>query len=173
MGIFDKISSQISDVASNIKAQAANIQAQVGATATSEENAAEADVSFFMEVEPTTAHVTCDVLNVRPTPSTDQARVGTLKRGAEIVVNAICDDWLRIQFEGETRYVFGAYTDYDAPEMTVTASSLNIRKGPGTDFDRIGSLANGSVVRVLADKKGWVKILNGNQIGYVSKEYLK
>ena len=132
-----------------------------------------ADVSDFMSVASVTAHVTCDVLNIRSTPSTKEARVGTLKRGAAINVIGLCDEWLKIDIDGEVRYVCAQFTDYDAPSFTVTASKLNIRKGPGTDFDRIGQLDNGDVVRGLGETKGWVKILHKDKIGYLSKDYLK
>jgi len=125
-----------------------------------------------MPLDGQVAKVTCDVLNVRPTPSTKENRIGTLKRGDSIGIKAMCDDWLQIDFEGNDAYVFAAYTDYEKPEMTVTASSLNVRKAPGTDSDKVGSLANGTVVKVLGEKSGWAKILYNDRIGYVSKEYL-
>jgi len=165
MNLIDKLTKQVVD--NNEKA------AEIVAAQT-EEEAVDADITFFMPLDPPVlAHVTCDVLNVRPSPSTDMDRVGQLKRGAEIHVSGLCDDWLEINFEGAKRYVFGAYTDYEAPELTVTASALNIRKAPTTDSEKIGSLPNGTVVRALAETKGWVKILSGNKIGYVSREYLK
>ena len=169
MGIMDKLISQ----AENLTKMSSETAEEM-VFATDEEAAAEADVTFFMPLEePVLSHVTCDVLNVRPTPSTKEERVGQLKRGAEIHVLAICDDWLKINFENAQRYVFGAYTDFESPEMTVHASSLNVRKAPGKDSDKIGSLADGTVVRVLGEKNGWAKILYENRIGYVSKEYLK
>ncbi|MBQ9396550.1 MAG: SH3 domain-containing protein [Proteobacteria bacterium] len=166
MSLIDKLTKQVTDI--NEKA------AEIVNVAHTEEEAVDADITFFMPLDPPViARVTCDVLNVRPSPSTDLDRVGQLKRGAEIKVCGLCDDWLEIDFEGTKRYVFGAYTDYEAPELTVTASALNIRKGPSTDSEKIGSLPNGTVVRALAESKGWVKILSGNKIGYVSREYLK
>ena len=169
MGILDSITSSVANL--NLKMSEV---AESAGLAQVEENAAEADVEFFMQLdEPAVAHVTCDVLNVRSTPSTSEPRIGQLKRGAEISVDALCDDWLRTKYNDSTAYVFGMYTDYEAPEMIVTASSLNIRKAPGTDSDKIGSLANGTTVRVLAETNGWAKILNGKTLGYVSMQYLK
>lgn len=166
MNLIDKLTTKITE--NNEKA------AEMVTTAQTEEEAVDADITFFMPLDPpVVSHVTCDVLNVRLSPSTELDRVGQLKRGAEIKVCGLCDDWLEIDFDGEKRYVFGAYTDYEAPELTVTASALNIRKAPTTDSDKIGSLPNGTVVRALAENNGWVKILSGNKVGYVSREYLK
>lgn len=151
----------------NLVSQAQNLTG----VAQTEDAAADAEVASFSPVS-RKSYVTCDVLNVRPTPSTKENRVGQVKRGTEITVLAACGDWLKIDFEGAERYVFAAYTDFNAPEATVTASSLNVRKAPGTDADKIGSLANGSVVRALSVENGWVKILYNGHIGYVSKDYL-
>lgn len=131
------------------------------------------DVDFFMEIDNEEAHVTCDVLNVRQTPSTSKPRIGQLRRGATITVTGVCDDWLQISLQGQTCYVCGKYTDFESPTATVTASALNIRKGPSTDTDKLGLLPNGAEVRVLAKEKGWVKILYGKEIGYISADYLK
>ena len=127
---------------------------------------------FYMGVDNQEAHVTCDVLNVRETPSTAKPRIGQLHRGATVCVTGICDDWLSINLQGQTCYICGKYTDFEAPSATVTASALNIRKGPSTDTDKIGSLPNGTEIKVLGREKGWVKILHGKHIGYVSEEYL-
>ncbi|MBR4984394.1 MAG: SH3 domain-containing protein [Proteobacteria bacterium] len=166
MSFFDKMVEKVSD--------ATGIEAPEVKPAKTEEEVESFDFTQCFELEkPAVAHVTCDVLNVRSDASTDNARIGQLKRGAEISVLAVCENWLRIQYSGRPAYVFWAYTDYEAPELTVTASSLNVRKGPGTNHDKIGALANGTVVKVIAEENGWVKILHNKRVGYVSREYLK
>ncbi len=168
MSLFDKLSQQVTNMVTNVVGE----EAVNAAIEEAQANACVEDF-FMMTGEPITAHVTCDVLNVRTTPSTDEPRIAQLKRGDAILVNGICDGWLCIQFEGRDCYVCAQYTDYEATEMTVTASSLNVRKGPGTDHDKIGSLANGETIKVLGESNGWVKILYNNKIGYVSRDYLK
>jgi len=57
--------------------------------------------------------------------------------------------------------------------LKVTAKSgLNIRKGPGTEFDTIGKLLYGAVVLPLEQSNGWVKIHDGNGFGYISASFL-
>ena len=125
------------------------------------------------DVDNVEAKVTCDVLNVRETPSVEKPRIGQLHRGATICVTGVCDDWLSINLQGKTCYVCGKYTDFDAPVATVTASALNVRKGPSVDSDKIGSLPNGTEVKIIGKKGSWVKVLHGKQFGYVSADYLK
>lgn len=57
---------------------------------------------------------------------------------------------------------------------TVTPKiGLNIRKGPGTDFQKIGAFPYGSKVTVLSVTNGWAKIQYNNQDAYVAANYLK
>lgn len=129
--------------------------------------------SFYMGVDRVQAKVTCDVLNVRETPSTEKPRVGQLHRGASICVTGVCDDWLAIDLQGKTCYVCSRYTDFDAPRATVTASALNVRKGPSTDDEKIGSLPNGAEIKIIGEENGWIKILYNNKTGYVSAQYIQ
>ena len=49
----------------------------------------------------------------------------------------------------------------------VTASALNVRSGPGTDYEKTDKLSAGTVVEVLEESNGWYKI----DSGYISAEY--
>ena len=59
--------------------------------------------------------------------------------------------------------------DTDGKTYIVTASSLRVRSGAGTNFSQIGSLKNGATVKVESIANGWAKLENG---GYVSAQYL-
>lgn len=50
---------------------------------------------------------------------------------------------------------------------------LNIRSGPGREYDKVASATNGARVSILGEENGWYKIIySGNKSGYVSKEYV-
>ncbi|AEB76454.1 N-acetylmuramoyl-L-alanine amidase [Clostridium botulinum] len=56
----------------------------------------------------------------------------------------------------------------------VTASVLNVRSGPGTDYRVIGQLNKGTKVKIYKDKgNGWYDIYFGNHGGYVYKNYIE
>lgn len=63
------------------------------------------------------------------------------------------------------------------PELVAspnTSTSVNVRSGPGTEFERIGSAyATGEykVIEILGS--GWTKIDYDGEDGYISSEYLK
>ena len=50
----------------------------------------------------------------------------------------------------------------------VAVSSLNVRAGAGTDYDKVGALRGGRVVEILGESNGWYKI----DSGYISAEYV-
>jgi curli biogenesis system outer membrane secretion channel CsgG len=56
--------------------------------------------------------------------------------------------------------------------VVITASSLNVRQGPGTSNPVVFSLASGDIVDVLGRSAGWVNIRSGNgQEGWVSEQF--
>ena len=62
----------------------------------------------------------------------------------------------------------------DITNMKVyNTSSLNIRKGPGTKYAKIGTVYNNNVLEVIEISNGWAKINYKNGIGYCSAKYLK
>ena len=55
----------------------------------------------------------------------------------------------------------------------VTASKLNVRKGPSTKYSTMGSLYKNKGVTILGESNGWYKVsLNGKE-GWASKQYIK
>ena len=126
-------------------------------------------------------------LNVRKGPGTGYATLGQLSHGAKVSVTAAQGGWYAIAYNGSTGYVSSAYivkdgtatpTATNAPSQSgksgrVTASSLNVRKGPGTGYARIGSLRQGESVTVTATQNGWHTIVFKGSTGYVSSEYIK
>ena len=56
-------------------------------------------------------------------------------------------------------------------------NSLNVRSGPGTTFDKIGSVTDGQVIRIIGEENAtdgtvWYQIKYGDGTGYVSSRYI-
>lgn len=70
----------------------------------------------------------------------------------------------------------GKYDQIYLGEAQVTASVLNVRSGPGTNYRVVGKLKKGtwvSMYSVANDKAGWTYITYGNKLkGYVASKYL-
>lgn len=62
---------------------------------------------------------------------------------------------------------------YDIVAIPETNSSVNVRSGPGTDYERIGSAYSDCeyvVIEILSS--GWTKLDYDGQNGYISSEFL-
>ena len=56
---------------------------------------------------------------------------------------------------------------------TVSATSLNIRSGPDTSYDRVTVVSKGTILVILEQTSSeWYKVNYNGNIGYVSTEYL-
>ena len=85
--------------------------------------------------------------------------------------------------ENDTEETTTAPIETTKPEYTVTKldktmyakSTVNVRKGPSTDFDKVGSLSAGKQVKVVgqSDQTGWYLIQFDGKEGYVSNSYLQ
>lgn len=56
--------------------------------------------------------------------------------------------------------------------VATSSNNLNVRSGPGTSHEVIGSLSKGTQVTILGEEDGWYKIAYGTGAGYVSKTYI-
>lgn len=67
------------------------------------------------------------------------------------------------------------YTVAQVEEVSMYASNaVNVRKGPSTQFERVGALRQGQEVKVTGEAStGWYEIAYGEGMGYVSNKYLQ
>lgn len=56
---------------------------------------------------------------------------------------------------------------------TVTADVLNVREGPGTNYNILFQIKKGTVVTTISKSNGWYKISYNNKNGYVSGDYIQ
>ena len=61
----------------------------------------------------------------------------------------------------------------DTKQGIITGGTINVRKGPGTEYDRITQVSTGKVVTILGTDSGWYHIQFGSTIGYVLGDYLR
>ena len=57
--------------------------------------------------------------------------------------------------------------------VKVSSSALLVRKGPGTEYAKIGSVSNGSTVVIVSKGSSWHEIEYGTGTGYVSASCIK
>lgn len=146
--------------------------------------------------------VTAPALHVRKGAGVTYDIIGQLKRNDVIeAVGKTDNGWYVVQYDGKEGFVNSQYLQpykekpkQPAPdpkptpkpkpkptieiieasgEYTVTASALNIRSGPGTNYERIGSLPYGTKVKVNGKTKdNWFRIQWNGKEGFISGQYI-
>ena len=80
-----------------------------------------------------------------------------------------------VNFDGLSEQPSTVYAEGEQPNYTVTPdSNMNLRAGPGTDFDKVAQIPAGTAVTALganADET-WVVVQYEGQYGWLAKEYL-
>ena len=126
--------------------------------------------------------VTTDALRLREEPSTESTILATASEGDTVVVlEEAADGWYKVDYKSVEGYMSADYLTV-ATQADVTigyglvqtgGSTLNVRSGPGTDYDKVTSLSHGAVVTIVGIDNGWYKITtSGGTTGYVSSDYM-
>jgi len=135
-----------------------------------------------------------DGANVRAGPGTEHDLLGTLDAGATAVVRGSFEDWFLIDYEGasawvanwvveatnleyvpgvdETGAVIATPSDpQPTPTVTLVAGEggANVRSGPGTEHDVIGSLDPGDTAVVTGRHEDWYRIDYDGALGWVAE----
>lgn len=111
--------------------------------------------------------VTADTLNVRGGPSSDAARINTARLGAILRVYEDRTGWLRIAASRQ-EWVSARFVHF-VERATVNADTLNVRSGPGANFDRLTALFRNQEVYIHETRDGWCRI--GLESRWVSEGY--
>lgn len=139
-------------------------------------------------VSAATATVTAqDGLRLRSASNTSSQVLQLLSKDTQVeLLEAVGDSWYRVLAGTKTGYISSQYVTLDAPESEpakepeskpenapvygfVSASSLNVRSGPDTSYDKVAALSKGTKVELLEELDGWYRIDGG----YVSAEYIQ
>ena len=111
-------------------------------------------------------------VNFRTGAGTGYAVIGKLKRGTGVTILEKVGNWRRVKtFKGQIGWVSANYLTKQATAK-VTASALNVRKGPGTNTTILGSLKRGTKVTVQYTSGNWAYVSTKSLTGYVSLNYL-
>lgn len=118
-------------------------------------------------------------LNIRANATSSSKKLGSFKFGDRVYVIGTSGNWYKIRYCGQNAWVYSSYIDKDGQVNTkivngkVTASALNVRKGPSAVYGKLGSLKKGVVVEIYEEKNGWYRISYGQEFGWVSAKYIQ
>ena len=133
------------------------------------------------------------VLRMRTEANTQSSVLKKLADGTQIeVLDTLEGSWYQISYSGLTGYVSSEYvkleqedasldgepaplteppaaqaenTETEPVYVRVFNGPLNIRTGPGTDYDKVGQLATGKIVETLDLQDGWYQIDGSKDTG--------
>ena len=117
--------------------------------------------------------VTGSAVNLRKGPSATYGKVATLSLGTAFKRVGADGNWLQVEtFSGLKGWISQNYAAAGA-KATVTGASVNVRKGAGTGYGVVGSLAKGTSVTVDSVTGSWAHVSYGGMVGYMAMSYLK
>ncbi|CEQ08816.1 SH3-domain-containing protein [[Clostridium] sordellii] len=144
-----------------------------------------------------TGIVTADALHVRTGPSTSYSKLTKVYQGQSVSIIDSSDGWHKIKTpsghvgwsSGEFISLSGGSTNggndnnsnsgsntdnsLAGKKATITASALNVRSGPSTGYNVIGTTYQGNTVEIITSSNGWHKVkLSNGQVGWVSGQYV-
>lgn len=116
---------------------------------------------------PVSATVKVDALNMRGLASLSGEVLGKLHKGdtvtitEEVTLDKVRPGeparWARINLPTNTPVWVSAHL-VDSKTMTVNTKKLNVRGGPGENFNVIGHLDKGTAIKEIHKKEGWIQI---------------
>lgn len=151
---------------------------QVQPTEESDENESGETVEVA-STEPVYAKATTTV-NVRSSDSENADKIDKVTGGTKVeVLEQKVNGWSRVLVNGKEGYIKSEYLNVisvvsETAIGTVTATAnVNVRENPSEDATRLGTLAGGTQVNLLAEENGWCKINYNGQVGYVKADYVQ
>lgn len=120
-------------------------------------------------------------VNVRVSDSEQADKAGKVAGGTKVEVLAQqVNGWSKVKADGIEGYIKSEYLQLmntansaDAIGTVTATSNVNVRMSASETADRLGVLAGGETVELLARENGWCKINYNGQVGYVKEDYVQ
>lgn len=114
--------------------------------------------------------VSLGAVNVRTGPGTKYEDIGNVTLGERYAYYQKSGNWVRIKdgWVSVTYFYIEGTTGEGSGTGTVTGADLNVRSGPGKDYERVGGLEKGDTVKIQAQVNGW----GYTGKGWVSMNYI-
>ncbi|MGH7774482.1 MAG: SH3 domain-containing protein [Candidatus Binatia bacterium] len=138
--------------------------------------------------EQTQPYVTTSDVNVRSGPGTQYKIITEIKRGTKVNVAGREGDWLKVVSKqgNPPGYIHERYArpggeptkqavSAPAQGSYVTTAEVNVRRGPGLQYEIVAQIPRDTKVQVVDAEGDWLKVQSkhGNPPGYIEKRYAK
>ena len=87
-------------------------------------------------------------------------------------------EWYKVNYNNQIGYMHGDYLDVETKENVelgygkINANKVNLRKGPGTSYDKVSQGNKGDKAYIIGVNNGWYKVIFGDDICYIRSDYL-
>jgi uncharacterized protein YraI len=122
-------------------------------------------------IDPVTAKVSGERVNLRARPDRNAEVVGQAAQGEVLVVRSIQNEWVEVTPPGSVE--LWVHQDF-IQDGKSTADKLNVRAGPGINYNVVGTLSKGEAITVRGQFNEWVKIAPMRSASlWVHKEFVE
>lgn len=131
----------------------------------------------------TTQVIATGNVNVRSGPGTNYTKLGQLKKDEVVISTGTTGDWTQIEYKDGTAYVSSTYvspvgstggsSSSTSKGSAQATGNVNVRKGPGTNFGKLGQLKKGDILPYTALANGWYEVEYKDGTAYVSAQYMR
>ena len=126
---------------------------------------------FPLQALAVSGDITGDSVNVRSGPGTDKPVVGSLNADATVSIVGQAYEWYQISYGSVSGWVFKDFCQVIPVSLSIIDTQVNVRKGPGTDYESYGQVAQGTVLTLLDVVGDWYKVqAQSGTIGYVRSD---
>lgn len=134
---------------------------------------------MIIEAEGKTYHVGATDLHVRSEPSLNGQILGKLQAGDQVQVFDEAYGWYKTFYNGKEAWIASQFlmveeqeraaTNDSLNDVSITATGVRIRSGPGTNYPIIGFTTIGESFSVVDTEDQWIKVdLKNGKIGWIA-----
>ncbi len=107
-----------------------------------------------------------DGINLRSGPGTNYEVIYQLPQHYPLQILSKKGDWLKVvDYEGDKGWIHRSLVQ--AARYVIVKKKCNMRSGPSTNFDKIGSLEKDVILKVVKRQGGWVEVSHPQITGWV------
>lgn len=136
-------------------------------------------VCFSADALAENATVTAGVANVRSGPGSSYEVAGSIYAGTEVNVIETSGSWHKIKLGNLTGWMSDTVLEVAPGEkqlesLVVTGQTVNLRSGPGTNYEIVGKVTQGDSLGLLGVEGNWYKVKNTDgSTGYISADLVQ
>ena len=122
--------------------------------------------------------VTATSLILRSGPSTSSSVLGSAPKNDVVVIVSKHGQWYKVIHNLKEGYMHGDYLNIQNPGNAelgygkITGYGVNLRKGPGTNYDVVTMGTKGNTAYILGLENGWYRVIFGKDICYIRSDFL-